>query len=158
MFNHLLITKSLIKRNRPDFDFVIFHNSPITLLSKPLNKCKLALVTTGGLHVKSDTAFDLNLKNGDCSYRILPGDIKLDALMVSHKWYNHKFINADLNCVFPIDRMREYVSEGLIKSLSEEHISFMGHIYDTTPLMKSSTEAGKYLKMLNVDIAFLTPT
>jgi len=158
MFNHLLITKSLIRRSRPDFDFTIFHNSPVTLLSKPLIKCKLALVTTGGLHLKTDTPFDLSLKNGDCSYRILPGEVRYDDLMVSHKWYNHKFINADLNCVFPVDRMKEYVSTGVIKSLSEEHMSFMGHIYDTAPLIKNSIKAGRHLKGLGVDIAFLTPT
>jgi len=158
MINHFLITKSLIRRQRPDFDFVKFHDSPVTLLSKPLNKCKLVLITTGGLHLKNDTPFDLSLKNGDCSYRILPGEVRHDDLMVSHKWYNHKFINADLNCVFPIDRMKEYVRSGEISSLSEDHLSFMGHIYDTAPLIKNSLNAGRHLKGLGVDIAFLTPT
>ncbi len=158
MINQLLITKSLIKQRRPDFDFNIFHASPVTLLSKPFKKCKLALVTTGGLHLKNDTPFDLSLKNGDCSYRILPGEVSHDDLMVSHKWYNHKFINADLNCVFPIDRMIEYVNEGAIKSLSEEHLSFMGHIYETAPLINNSIRAGRHLKVLGVDVAFLTPT
>ncbi len=158
MINHLLITKSLIKRRHPDFDFVSFHESPVTVLSKPLKKCTLALVTTGGLHLKTDTPFDLGLKNGDCSYRILPAEAVRDNVMVSHKWYNHKFINEDLNCVFPIDRMREYVAAGEIKSLSEEHISFMGHIYDTAPLAKNSLRAGRYLKAMGVDAAFLTPT
>ena len=158
MINHLLITKSLIKRKRPDFDFIIFHESPVTPLSKPLKKCKLALITTGGLHLKTDKPFDLSLESGDCSFRILPGEVRHDDLMVSHKWYNHKFINADLNCVFPIDRMREYAREGEIKSLSEEHFSFMGHIYDTTLLIRNSIIAGRHLKELGVDIAFLTPT
>lgn len=158
MINHLLITKSLIRRQHPDFAFTIFHDSPVTLLSKPLKKCKLALVTTGGIHLKTDTPFDLSMKDGDCSYRILPGEVSHDELMVSHKWYNHKFINADLNCVFPIDRMKEYVKAGEILSLSEEHISFMGHIYDTAPLIKNTIKAGRHLKGLGVDIAFLTPT
>lgn len=158
MINHLLITKSLIKRRRPDFDFTIFHDSPVTLLSKSLRECKLALVTTGGLHLKTDTPFDLSLKDGDCSYRKLPGEVGSDDLIVSHKWYNHKFINTDLNCVLPVDRMKEYVSSGIIKSLSDEHISFMGHIYDASPLISNSVKAGKHLKGLGVDIAFLTPT
>ncbi len=158
MINSLYITKSLIKRRHPDFDFIIFHDTPVTPLSKPLKKSKLALITTGGLHLKTDKPFDLSLKDGDSSYRILPGEVGHEDLMVSHKWYNHKFINADLNCVFPIDRMMEYVKTEQIKSLSEEHYSFMGHIYDTKPLMKSSKKVGERLKELNVDIAFLTPT
>jgi hypothetical protein len=54
--------------------------------------------------------------------------------------------------------MREYVKKGTIKSLSEEHYSFMGHIYVAGPLLENSKEVGKRLKKLGVDIAFLTPT
>ena len=158
MINSLNITRSLIKRNRPDFDFVTFLDSPFTSLSKPLRMCKAALVTTGGLHMKTDRPFDLNLKNGDCSYRMIPGDFDRRELVISHKWYNHKFINADLNCVFPIDRMKEYVRHGVIHSLSEEHYSFMGHIYVTGPLLENSRKVGARLKEIGVDIAFLTPT
>ncbi|MEW6599860.1 MAG: glycine/sarcosine/betaine reductase selenoprotein B family protein [Nitrospirota bacterium] len=158
MINYLVITKSLINRRRPDFEFTVFNNSPVTPLSKPLNKCKLSIVTTGGIHLKNDIPFDLSLKDGDCTYRILPKEISLDEIAVSHKWYNHKFINKDINCVFPIDRMKEYVQKGVIHSISEEHLSFMGHIYFTAPLLKQSLKAGRYLKKLGVDIAFLTPT
>jgi len=158
MLNTLKITLALIKRKRPDFEFEVFHNTPITPLSRPLSECKLALLTTGGLHLKTDKPFDPDLKNGDCSYRKIPGDLKKDDLHISHKWYNHKFINSDLNCVFPYDRMTEYVKKGKIGSLSEEHYSFMGHIYDTKPLLKNAKEVGKHLKELKVDIAFLTPT
>ena len=154
----LKITLGLIKRSRPDFDFVVFRDTPLAGLSRPLNKCRLALVTTAGLHLKSDRPFDLSLKQGDCSYRMLPGDFTRDEVMVSHKWYNHKYINADLNCVVPIDRMKEYVSEGVIHSLSDEHYSFMGHIYDAKPLIHNSMKVGERLKKLEVDIAFLTPT
>jgi D-proline reductase (dithiol) PrdB len=158
MLSSLKITESLIKRNRPDFEFRTFHNTPITALPKPLKECKLVLITTGGLHLKTDIPFNMKIFDGDCSYRLLPGDVKHEDLIISHKWYNHKFINADLNCVFPIDRMREYVKEGKIKSLSEEHYSFMGHIYVTGPLLDNSAKVGKRLGELGVDIAFLTPT
>jgi D-proline reductase (dithiol) PrdB len=158
MLNKLKITTSLIKRHYPDFQFKTFNNTPVTPLTKPLNKCKLALITTGGLHLRTDIPFDLNIREGDCSYRILPGDVIQKEIAVSHKWYNHKFISSDLNCVFPIDRMREYVKKGTIKSLSEEHYSFMGHIYNTAPLIKNVKKVGKRLKGIGVDIAFITPT
>ncbi len=133
-------------------------DTPVTPLARPLNKCKLAIITTGGLYLKSDKPFDLNLPDGDSSYRMLPGDARHEDISVSHKWYNHKFINSDLNCVFPVDRMREYVRKGKIKSLSEEHYSFMGHIYITDSLLENAKKVGKRLKELEVDIAFLTPT
>jgi len=150
--------KEIIAKKYPPFEFTVFHDTPITLLKKPLNESKLVLLTTGGLHLKTDIPFDTKFLEGDCSYRLLPGEVRHEDLMVTHESYDHKFINQDLNCVFPIDRMREYVREGKIKSLSEEHYSFMGHIYVTGPLLENSRTVGKRLNSLGVDIAFLTPT
>ena len=158
MIKSLALTKGIIRKKYPAFEYTIFNDTPVTPLSKPLNKCKLALLTTGGLHLKTDTPFDTKHKEGDCSFRILPGDMEHKDIMVTHESYDHKFINEDINCVFPVDRMREYVREGMIASLSEEHYSFMGHIYVTGPLLENSAKVGKRLKDLGVDIAFLTPT
>ena len=157
MHTSLKITLALIRRKYPDFEYMVFNDTPVTPLSKPLSECKLALVTTGGLHLKKDTPFDTKFKGGDCSYRILPNNVKHEDIIVTHESYDHKFINEDLNCVLPVDRMREYVQEGKIKSLSEEHYSFMGHISAPAPLLDNSRTAGKRLKELGVDIAFLTP-
>ncbi len=151
-------TKKIIQKKYPSFEYTVCSDTPITPLNKPLNECKLALLTTGGLHLKTETPFDTKHKEGDCSYRIIPNDVTHDQLMVTHESYDHKFINKDLNCVFPIDRMKEYVSDGKIGSLSEEHYSFMGHIYVTGPLLENSKEVGDRLKELGIDIAFLTPT
>lgn len=158
MLHSLAMTKILIRKNYPDFEFTVFSDIPVTPLIKPLNECKLALVTTGGLHLETDPPFDFSIKAGDCSYRMLPGDVKHNDIQISHMWYDHKSINEDLNCVFPIDRMREYVKEEKIKSLSEEHYSFMGHIFVTGPLLENARIVGKRLKEIGVDIAFLTPT
>ncbi len=154
----LKMTRSIIRKKYPSFEYTVFNDTPVTPLTKPLQECKLALITTGGLHLKTDIPFDTKLIEGDCSYRSLPGDVKDEDIMVTHESYDHQFINADINCVFPIDRMREYVQEGMIKSLSEEHYSFMGHIYVTGPLLENARKAGNRLKELGVDIAFLTPT
>lgn len=158
MIKSLLITKKLIQRKYPPFEYTVFTDTPITPVVKPLHECKLSLITTGGLHLKTDAPFNTKLIEGDCSYRLLPGNLKHEDIMVTHESYDHRFINADINCVFPIDRMREYVEEGRIKSLSEEHYSFMGHIYVTDALLENSKRVGRRLKDLGVDIAFLTPT
>lgn len=158
MISTLKITAALIRRTHPDFEFIVFNDSPITPLNKPLQECKLAIITTGGIHLKSDIPFYMKEPGGDCSYRIIPDDTVDDDIRVSHKWYNHKFITSDINCVFPIDRMREYARKGVIGALSEKHYSFMGHIYETGPLVKNVKKVGDRLKKLNVDIAFLTPT
>ena len=158
LIKSLQLTKKLIQKKYPAYEYTIFKDTPITQLNKPLNECKLALLTTGGLHLKTDKPFDTRHHQGDCSYRVLPGDVTQEDIAVSHDAYDHKFINEDLNCVFPIERMREYVEKGNIKELSEEHYSFMGHIYVTGPLIENAKKVGKRLKELGVDIAFLTPT
>ena len=157
MLTSLKITLALIRRKYPDFEYTVFNNTPVNPLSKPLSECKLALVTTGGLHLKTDAPFDTSFKGGDCSYRMLPDDVKHKDIMVAHESYDHKYINEDLNCVFPVDRMREYVQDGRIRSLSEEHYSFMGHISVPGPLLENTVKVGHRLKELGVDIAFLTP-
>jgi D-proline reductase (dithiol) PrdB len=158
MLRSLALTKKIIQTKYPSFEYTVFHDTPVTPLNKPLHECKLALLTTGGLHLKTDKPFDTKFPGGDCSFRMLPNTVKHEDIMVTHESYDHKFIKEDLNCVFPIDRMREFVREGKIKSLSEEHYSFMGHIYVTGPLLENSTKVGRRLKELGVDIAFLTPT
>ena len=158
MLSSLKLTLALIRRRRADFEFRVFRDTPVTALSKPIKNCKVALITTGGLHLKTDESFDLNIIDGDSSFRMIPSDVQANNLHIAHKWYNHKFINADLNCVFPIDRMKEYVKKGTIGSLSEENYSFMGHIYRSETLLKNSKKLGKKLKESGVDIAFLTPT
>jgi len=158
MIKSLALTKSLIQKKYPAFEYTVMNDTPITLLEKPLKECKLALLTTGGLHLKTDTPFDTKYTEGDCSFRLIPGDVTHQDIMVTHESYDHQFINADLNCVFPIDRMREYVQKGTIHSLSEEHYSFMGHIFVTGPLLENAKKVGARLKELGVDIAFLTPT
>ena len=158
MSNLIEKTKEVIRKKYPPFEFTVFNDTLITPLTKPLEDCKLALITTGGLHLKTDAPFDTKNIEGDCSYRMLPANVKHEDIMVTHESYDHKFINKDLNCVFPIDRMREFVEEGKIRSLSEEHYSFMGHIYAAGPLLENAGKIGKRLKELGVDIAFLTPT
>jgi hypothetical protein len=54
--------------------------------------------------------------------------------------------------------MREYVKKGFIGSVSDEHYSFMGHVYDTQSLMKNAGKVGKRLNGMGIDIAFITPT
>ena len=45
---------------------------PFVRPRKPLSGCRLALVTTGGVHLPADTRFDIDDPSGDCSYREIP--------------------------------------------------------------------------------------
>lgn len=94
-----------------------------TAVEKPLEEMVVALVTAAGVHLKSDDRFHLA---GDTSFRIVPGDGDSKDLMVSHGGYDNSDVNKDINCMFPIDRLRELVDEGFIKGVAPKHVGFMG--------------------------------
>ena len=151
-------TRDAIRKKYPAFEYTVLDDTPVTPPGKPLEECTLALLTTGGLHLRTDEPFDTQYLKGDCSYRMIPGDVRHEDLAVSHESYDHRYVNADLNCVFPIDRMREYAREGRIGALSERHYSFMGHVLETGPLLENARAVGRLLRTGGVDLAFLTPT
>ena len=94
-----------------------------TRVHKALPDMTVALVTAGGVHLKSEPRFHLS---GDSSYRLIPADAKSEELMVSHGGYDNTDANRDINSMFPLDRLRELVSEGFIKRAASSHIGFMG--------------------------------
>jgi len=94
-----------------------------TPVTKPLKEMTIALATAAGVHLKSDKRFNLA---GDFTYRLIPGDTNSGDLMVSHGGYDNGDVNKDINCMFPIDRLKELVAEGFIKGIAPTHVGFMG--------------------------------
>lgn len=88
----------------------------------PLKQMRLALVTTAGLHMRSDRPFQLDPND---FYRVIPGDVQANDLVMSHlaASFDRSAYQRDLNTVFPIDRLREMAKEGVIKSLADFHYS-----------------------------------
>lgn len=125
-----------------------------TPVEKPLREMKIALVTAAGVHRKEDERFNFS---GDRSFRIIPGEIPSSQLMVSHGGYDNGDVNRDINCMFPIDRLRELRDEGIFQEVSEIHIGFMGGGGDQE---KFQTETGPQiaglLKNAGTDAAILT--
>ena len=97
--------------------------SVFTPVTKELKDMKVALATAAGVHMKSDKRFNLA---GDFSFREIPGTASASDLMVSHGGYDNGDVNKDVNCMFPIDRLKELKEEGLFAEIAETHIGFMG--------------------------------
>ncbi|MBI4483803.1 MAG: hypothetical protein HY652_13060, partial [Acidobacteria bacterium] len=101
---------------------------PWTQLRKPLGSCRVALITTGGLHLRRDPPFDMSDPQGDPTYREIPVTASAADLTITHDYYDHRDADRDFNIVFPLDRFRELVSRGIVGALTPVHFSFMGHI------------------------------
>lgn len=125
-------------------------------LRKPLSESRLALVTTGGVHLLEGARFDIDDPAGDCSYREIPKDA--GELTWSHAYYRPDDA-TDLNVVFPLRTFRELEDEGIIGELNHRHFSFMGAIHDPGPLSEDTApEVAEKLVDDGVDAVFLTPS
>ena len=133
---------------------------PWTPLKKPLNNCRLVLISTAGFVAPGQSPFDKSIRGGDTSVREIPADIDVSVLREKHRSdvFDHTGIRQDPNLAFPVDRMRELVAEGRIGSLNHRHFSLMGSITAPGRLLKKTIPmVVTNLIKDGVDIAFLTP-
>ncbi len=133
---------------------------PFARLTKPLARCKVALLTTGGIHLREQLPFDMENPEGDATYRSIPGDVLLERITITHKYYDHSDADNDLNVIFPLAHFRDLVKEGVLGGLASSHFGFMGHIDGEQVTIlngKTAPQVAAKLRADGVDVAFLTP-
>lgn len=133
---------------------------PWAPLRAPLSRCTVALVTTAGVHLKSDEPFDMLDKDGDPTYRVIPQGTPREQLCITHDYYDHRDADKDLNIVLPRDRLQELVEKGIIGGVAPCSYSFMGHIdgrHVSRLLSTTAPEVAGRLKREQVDAVVLTP-
>lgn len=129
---------------------------PFVRPEKPLSEVRIALVTTGGVHLPGQPRFDIDDPAGDCSYREIPTGAQ--DLTWTHA-YHRPDEGSDLDAVFPLWTLRDLVSEGEVGELNHRHFSFMGAIHQTGFLSeRTAPEAADKLAGDGVDAVLLTPS
>ncbi len=129
---------------------------PFVRPDKPLCESRLALITTGGVHLPEQPRFDIDDPAGDCSYREIPADA--DALTWTHAYYAPDR-GTDLDSIFPLWTLRGLAAEGVVGELGYRHFSFMGAIHDPGPLVEGTAhEVAEKLAEDEVDAVLLTPS
>jgi len=93
---------------------------PFTPFKRKLEESLVCLVSTAGVRAKADAPFNLE---GDNSFKRIDGSLSATELAVDDSHYDHGCIDKDVNCVFPIDRLRALAREGRIAGLTNEHFS-----------------------------------
>ncbi len=127
---------------------------PYTPRTRELRETIFALVTTAGVHLRDQQPFDVA---GDNSWRVIPGDTQPEQLMVTHDHYDHSDADRDLNCVFPIDRLRELAAENVIAGVSDKHLGFMGYTQNFRDLYeRAAPEMAKIVLRSKADGVVLT--
>ena len=137
---------------------------PWTPLTKPLNRCRFALVTTAGIYVQGrEPPFDTEREEreptwGDPSYRTIPRDTPQEKIGACHLHISNRDLLADVNVVLPLDRFRELEAAGEIGSLAPTSYSVMGYQASNDEWRdRFGPEIASRMKEEAVDCAFLTP-
>lgn len=137
---------------------------PWTPASKPLSECKVALLTTAGISMKSDEPFDMeyerqNPTKGDGSWRALAGSATTGDVEANHLHIDTSYVDRDLNVALPLDRLRALEADGTIGAVAETHYSIMGFQgNDSSRLVEESApEIAESMRNEEVDLALLAP-
>ncbi len=145
------IRSSVENAPAPEFDGV-----PMTVAPE-LSKAKVAIVTTAGLRHAGDVKL---WASTDSSFTVLPRTAHDVQLSHASPNFDRSGFAADINVVYPIDRLEEMVAAGEIGSVADNNISFMGVQADatySTILLDTGPAAAKVLLDQGVDVVLLTP-
>ena len=132
----------------------------------PLNKARVALLTSGGLYLKDrQPSFDLERERrdpfwGDPTYRLIPRNVGHGDIAVAHLHLNPDDIMADFNVALPLERFAEFERDGKIGSLAHDNYSFMGYQGRSSTAWRDTygPELARCLRADAVNLLILAPT
>ena len=133
----------------PEFEDPAFNTPP------KLSEATVAIVTTAGLRQAGDPSWS----PADSSFRVFDSDAEGVQLGHLSPNFDRSGFVADINVVYPIDRLKDMVEEGVIGRVAPRHIAFMGAQDGNmkTIRMDTAPAAAKLLREDGVDVVLLTP-
>lgn len=128
-----------------------------TAFTKPLalRDARVAIVTSAALYREGDPPFAVQ----DVHFETIPDsarDLKLGHVSPN---FDRAGFAADLNVVYPVDRLHELADRGAIGSVADFHYSFAGNQSDTVSEVRLDTgpACARELREDGVDVVLLTP-
>ena len=120
----------------------------------PLNKRRVALVSTAALSLRVDAVYQRN----ETTFRVIPGNVNPGDVVMSHSSVNfdRTGFQQDLNVCFPLQRLHELAAEDVIGSVANFHFTVSGapHPADLEPSARAIARA---MHADNVDTVLLVP-
>lgn len=106
---------------------------PLATLRKPLSAARIGLISSGGVVWRDQAPF--SEEKNDLTFREIPKDASLDEMRIYHNArYYLREPRYDINCVLPLERLRELEAEGFIGELASPVYTFMGRIFSLSRL------------------------
>jgi D-proline reductase (dithiol) PrdB len=142
----------------PPYRWTVNETAPFAPLRKPLAACRVSMLTSGGVSRCASPAWDPDARN-DLRLDAIAADAPSDDFQIHDSYYDHRDADRDLNCVFPIDRLRELAREGVIGGVAPRLFSgFMGRIYTRGAVVNEAAPAlARELAKDQVDLFVLVP-
>ena len=142
----------------PPYRWTVHTAAPLAPLRKPLAECTVSLLTSGGVSRRGAAPFDPDARN-DLRLDALARDARSDDFQIHDNYYDHSDAARDLNCILPIDRLRELAAGGAIGTVAERLWSgFMGRIYIRSVVTGEAAPAFvRELEADGVDLLVLVP-
>lgn len=121
---------------------------------KPLSERRISLVSTAALNMRGDAVY----QRDDTDYRVIPGDVDPADVVMSHVSVNfdRTGFQQDLNVCFPIERLHDLATEGVIGSVSNFHFTVSGAAHPSD-LEESARAMAQTMKADGVDTVLLVP-
>ena len=87
---------------------------PLAQWRKPLSEARLTLISSCGVHSKSDPALDVCHPFGDFRFRRVPSSARHEDLIIHQLKYPRDDADLDSNVIFPIERLHELAAERVL--------------------------------------------
>ncbi len=123
---------------------------------RPVAESKVALVATAGVYLKHglQEPYDEGRPGGDPTFREFPVVVQYEDLAVSES--QQAAAEADLNLVFPLERLRAMAASGAIDAVAPFAYSFSGAVADALPLLAGSGQSVAYrIRRMGADVALV---
>ena len=118
---------------------------------KRVAQSKICLVSLAGIYRRGQKPFNISpglvpphlramqfRARGDWTMREISVDCDMADLAIAHAHYDHSDGDEDINCVFPLARLRELEIEEFIGGCADVHYALMGYAPDVTPLLATA--------------------
>jgi D-proline reductase (dithiol) PrdB len=141
--------------DQPAYRWSTFETIPWASLAKPLSQCRIALLSSAGIHLKDQDPF--STERDDLSWREIPTVSDPEAFRVAHHSKNATNVK-DFNTVLPLEALKQLSAERVIASVAPVAFTFMGRIFKRTQLQNEMAPAiVSRLRAFDVDAAVLVP-
>jgi hypothetical protein len=142
----------------PAYQWTVNSTAPLTPLARPLAECCVSMLTTCGASTIESPPFNPDARN-DLRLDAIAADTPDNRFQVHDNYYDHTDVRRDINCQFPIARLRELAADGVVGRVAPRLWSgFMGRIYVRRAVCDEAAPAfARELKKDGVDLLVVVP-